>query len=417
MADAAPPARPRRRLPRDLVRAAGDAGAVADADLDADRPARAGSRTRSWSCRSGIEDALPPEYAQLFGITTLVCTPLSAAGRAYGVICADRGGGRFELSDGERHLLWTLGKTAALVATARNATRQQERNRAARRAARARARDPRARDAAPVRRVAGAERRAAARRRRARALPGRDAGGAERSAQRARAAAGAGAERDRDDARGRARPGSPALPASGSRSTGRRRVDRSRRDRAARPVGARRGAAQRRQARRAHAGRGRGSPRRRHVHARGSQRRRRRGRAGAGMGLRLAAFEALQHGGVVEFGRARGRPLAGAAGRPAQPRRRRRRTVAAGRDVPTERRLRVLVVDDHDVVHWGFRVLLGEQPWVERCLAARTGAEALALLPDPEARRRAGRPVPGRANRAPTCAPRSAARRRRRACC
>jgi DNA-binding NarL/FixJ family response regulator len=43
------------------------------------------------------------------------------------------------------------------------------------------------------------------------------------------------------------------------------------------------------------------------------------------------------------------------------------------------RRLRVLVVDDHDVVHWGFRVLLGEQPWVERCLAARTGAEALDL--------------------------------------
>ena len=41
----------------------------------------------------------------------------------------------------------------------------------------------------------------------------------------------------------------------------------------------------------------------------------------------------------------------------------------------------MLVVDDHDVVHWGFRVLLGEQPWVERCLAARTGAEALALLP------------------------------------
>src|SRR5580693_5274422 len=74
----------------------------------------------------GIEDALPPEYGELFGITTLVCTPLSAAGRSYGVICADRGGGRFELSDGERHLLWTLGKTAALVATARIATRQEE---------------------------------------------------------------------------------------------------------------------------------------------------------------------------------------------------------------------------------------------------------------------------------------------------
>ncbi len=76
-----------------------------------------------------IEEAVPSDYAELLGITTLVCTPMSAAGRAYGVICADRGGGRFELSDGERHLLWTLGKTAALVATARNATRQQERAR------------------------------------------------------------------------------------------------------------------------------------------------------------------------------------------------------------------------------------------------------------------------------------------------
>jgi signal transduction histidine kinase len=76
-----------------------------------------------------IEEAVPSDYAEVLGITTLVCTPMSAAGRAYGVICADRGGGRFELSDGERHLLWTLGKTAALVATARNATRQQERTR------------------------------------------------------------------------------------------------------------------------------------------------------------------------------------------------------------------------------------------------------------------------------------------------
>ena len=44
-----------------------------------------------------------------------------------------------------------------------------------------------------------------------------------------------------------------------------------------------------------------------------------------------------------------------------------------------QRRLRVLVVDDHDVVHWGFRLMLTEQPWVERCLSARTSEEALAL--------------------------------------
>jgi DNA-binding NarL/FixJ family response regulator len=43
------------------------------------------------------------------------------------------------------------------------------------------------------------------------------------------------------------------------------------------------------------------------------------------------------------------------------------------------KRLRVLVVDDHDVVHWGFRLMLGQMSWVERCLSARTGAEALAV--------------------------------------
>jgi DNA-binding NarL/FixJ family response regulator len=42
-------------------------------------------------------------------------------------------------------------------------------------------------------------------------------------------------------------------------------------------------------------------------------------------------------------------------------------------------RLRVLVVDDHDVVHWGFRLMLTQQPWVERCLSAQNGSEALQL--------------------------------------
>jgi two-component system response regulator DesR len=39
--------------------------------------------------------------------------------------------------------------------------------------------------------------------------------------------------------------------------------------------------------------------------------------------------------------------------------------------------LRVLVVDDHDVVHWGFRLLLDRQRWVERCDAASSAEEAL----------------------------------------
>lgn len=43
------------------------------------------------------------------------------------------------------------------------------------------------------------------------------------------------------------------------------------------------------------------------------------------------------------------------------------------------RGLRVLVVDDHDVVQWGFRLLLERQSWVERCLAASSGAEAVQV--------------------------------------
>ena len=62
--------------------------------------------------------------------------------------------------------------------------------------------------------------------------------------------------------------------------------------------------------------------------------------------------------GIVEFGRQPPATLARAARRPAG---------ARGVSAP----FRVLVVDDHDVVHWGFRLMLGELPWVERCLSAR----------------------------------------------
>ena len=46
---------------------------------------------------------------------------------------------------------------------------------------------------------------------------------------------------------------------------------------------------------------------------------------------------------------------------------------------PEGRGLRVLVVDDHDVVQWGFRLLLERQSWVERCLAASSGVEAVQV--------------------------------------
>ncbi len=40
-------------------------------------------------------------------------------------------------------------------------------------------------------------------------------------------------------------------------------------------------------------------------------------------------------------------------------------------------KLCVLIVDDHDVVHWGFRLLFSQQPWVTRCLSARSAKEAI----------------------------------------
>jgi DNA-binding NarL/FixJ family response regulator len=43
----------------------------------------------------------------------------------------------------------------------------------------------------------------------------------------------------------------------------------------------------------------------------------------------------------------------------------------------TEQPLNVLIVDDHDVVHWGFRLLLERQPWIARCVAVKTKGEAL----------------------------------------
>ena len=43
-----------------------------------------------------------------------------------------------------------------------------------------------------------------------------------------------------------------------------------------------------------------------------------------------------------------------------------------------ERQLRVLIVDDHAVVQWGFKVLLGRQRWVERCVVASDPDEGLA---------------------------------------
>src|SRR4051812_16999096 len=73
-------------------------------------------------------DDVPERYRSLIREGTLVCVPLVAAGRWIGVALCDRASGD-ALSQNEQHLLWTLGKTAALATAARIATFEGERAR------------------------------------------------------------------------------------------------------------------------------------------------------------------------------------------------------------------------------------------------------------------------------------------------
>jgi hypothetical protein len=67
-----------------------------------------------------FSERLPPEFARLLG-DRVFCVPLAAAGRWIGVVLCDRPGRR-TLSKRQHDLLWTLGKSAALAAVARIAT-------------------------------------------------------------------------------------------------------------------------------------------------------------------------------------------------------------------------------------------------------------------------------------------------------
>ena len=61
----------------------------------------------------------------------------------------------------------------------------------------------------------------------------------------------------------------------------------------------------------------------------------------------------------------------------ASPRQHERMPLPTGGEEPP--RLRVLVVDDQEVVHWGFKMLLARRTWVEAYTAASSVEEALAM--------------------------------------
>jgi signal transduction histidine kinase len=100
---------------------------------DAPVAMRALAEDRVIEVAGDFSGELPAEYVDKYaGLLTgarLVCTPMAAAGRWPGVILSDRAGDR-PTTEAEQHVLWTLGKVAALAASARLATRAQERARA-----------------------------------------------------------------------------------------------------------------------------------------------------------------------------------------------------------------------------------------------------------------------------------------------
>ncbi|MGI8622660.1 MAG: sensor histidine kinase [Solirubrobacteraceae bacterium] len=91
--------------------------------------ARALAEDRVVEITERIERELPEVYHQLLdddGGGVVVCIPMSAGGRGLGVIMADRPAELGPLTSAQRHTLWSLGKIAALAAAARNATREHE---------------------------------------------------------------------------------------------------------------------------------------------------------------------------------------------------------------------------------------------------------------------------------------------------
>lgn len=118
--------------PQRRVRVAGSHGIAVDAfrdwhvDLEsAPMALRALDEDRVLEATEGFDALVPADAEAFLAGTRLVCTPVSAAGRWPGVIFSDRSVDR-PLSDGERHLLWSFGKLAALADSARSATREHE---------------------------------------------------------------------------------------------------------------------------------------------------------------------------------------------------------------------------------------------------------------------------------------------------
>lgn len=117
---------------RRLVRAVGTHGIGLDlfagASPTADQVAVAAEALRRDEVTEvqSIERQLPEEFHQLLDGGLVVCIPMRAGGRRIGVVVADRLAELGPLTNSQRHSLWSLGKIAGLAAAARHATHEHE---------------------------------------------------------------------------------------------------------------------------------------------------------------------------------------------------------------------------------------------------------------------------------------------------
>ena len=84
--------------------------------------ARALAEDRVVEVRPPHVHAIPAEFEELVGEHPLVYVPMAAAGRWPGVIIGEPEPGSAPLDEARRELLWTVGKTLALASIARTAT-------------------------------------------------------------------------------------------------------------------------------------------------------------------------------------------------------------------------------------------------------------------------------------------------------
>jgi signal transduction histidine kinase len=84
---------------------------------------------RVLEVRGAADFDVPASLRELLDDVLIVCTPMAAAGRYVGVVLSERDTASPPIDEDERHLLWTLGKAIAMASVAREVTAYDEQRR------------------------------------------------------------------------------------------------------------------------------------------------------------------------------------------------------------------------------------------------------------------------------------------------